>query len=246
LAAKIVSVSEGVEKKICKAASPDKLKYFHVIKNGIDFETFTTHIQNHSVDRKTAGFPEDAFIIGSVGRFVPVKNFFFLLDLIADLSARRDNVYAAIIGAGPLEHKLREYAHSLNIDHKVRFFIDQPSYRYYSIMDCYIQPSRHEGFGLAVLEAMYMRLPCIVSSPDGDHPFVQDGVTGLVVQGYRKDDYVHCLELVADHENLRKQLGDHAHASVTHGYSSRIMVDSYEKLYRDALVQFDTNRNKAE
>lgn len=237
LATKTVSVSSEVKTIISKVPLRARPANYAVIQNGIDFVAFDALVKKHALTREQLHVPADAFIIGSVGRFVPVKNFFFLLEVVAEFSRTQPNVYAFIVGIGPLENDLRAHARKLGIEHKVRFYVGQPASAYYSVMDCYVQTSLHEGFGLAVLEAMYMRLPVIVSSQDGKHHFIQDGENGLIIHGYRHADYVKSLQLVAEHENLRRRLGNNAHDLVKKGYSSDSMVGAYQKLYQEVLIK---------
>lgn len=242
LAHVVVSVSSEVEKKITAAARLQS-DQCQVIKNGMDLKLFDMNVKRFALDRSDLDIPKDAFVIGTVGRFVAVKNLFFLLDVVAEFSKTHKNIYALIIGTGPLESQLRAHAELLSIQDNVRFVIAQPAYKYYSLMNCYMQTSLHEGFGLAVLEAMYSRIPVIVSSPDGTHPFVQDGVSGLIVKGWEKTDYLYCLDLVLQHANLGVHLAENARQLVCKSYHVGAMVDSYEKIYNQVCSISDSDRN---
>jgi glycosyltransferase involved in cell wall biosynthesis len=92
-------------------------------------------------------------ILGCLGRLHEQKNVEFALDVIAKV----DGAVLYIAGTGPLEGMLREKVTSLNIENKV-FFLgslhgeDIP--RFYRALDVLLFPSRFEGFGRVLIEAL--------------------------------------------------------------------------------------------
>jgi glycosyltransferase involved in cell wall biosynthesis len=71
-----------------------------------------------------------------------------------------------IAGTGPLEEELKLLTQKLSIEKNVVFtgwFGDEDKVKIYSAFDAFIFPSYTEGFGIVLIEAMYLGLPTIAS-----------------------------------------------------------------------------------
>ena len=134
-----------------------------VIRNGIMLERFTAPGVTKEEKRKEIGIPQDAFVVGHVGRFFEQKNHPFLVEVFREIAARQDNAFLLMVGAGDTkqtEDKLREYGLAdryLILSHRK----DIP--QLLAAMDVFVFPSIFEGFGIALLEAQAAGLRCIAS-----------------------------------------------------------------------------------
>ncbi len=105
--------------------------------------------------------PRKAKHLVHVGSLIPVKNQKFLLDTITLLE---DDVTLDIIGEGYLEEELKQYAEQLRIRHRVTLLGKIPHRelrQYYSQAQLHIITSRHEAFGMSILEAAACGTPTI-------------------------------------------------------------------------------------
>jgi len=112
--------------------------------------------------RRELGIPEDAYVVGSIGRFAPEKGFADLAD--AFVKADMANSYLVIVGEG-LEREgiLRKYS-------KHRIILPGATsdpFQYYELFDVFVLSSRFEPFGLVLLEAMSAKLPIISTTLGG-------------------------------------------------------------------------------
>ena len=69
-------------------------------------------------------------------------------------------------------------------------------------------PSRHEGLGMVILEAMAARLPVIGARTGGIPEVIVDGETGLLFEGDDPEDLMRCIETLSASEDLRKAMGE--------------------------------------
>lgn len=96
--------------------------------------------------------------------------------------------------------------------------------------DIYLQTSLWEGMPVAVLEAMAQGMPVVVSNVTGNRDLVQHGVTGLIANN--EDEFVACIQALAQDASWRRQLGQAASQQVREQYSLQQMVEHMYKVYQ--------------
>jgi len=104
------------------------------------------------------------FIIGTIARLVPQKNYEVLLEAFSLFRINRINVKLLIVGSGDQQKYIFNLAKKLDIYEDI---IWVPStrdvYIYLSAMDIFVLASKYEGFGLVLLEAMQSQTPIIAA-----------------------------------------------------------------------------------
>ena len=78
-------------------------------------------------------------------------------------------------------------------------------YPYIDMCDIYFQPSRHEGYCIALAEARIFCKPIVVTDFAGAKEQLIDGKTGIIVQ-CKEEDLYEALKRVIDDKNLREIL----------------------------------------
>lgn len=117
-------------------------------------------------------------VLVNVGRFVGFKGQCHLIEALERLHRQGySGARLKLIGFGPLEKALREQAAALGVERAVEFHVDLSRERIFeelSKSDIYLQPSvrdehtgQEESFGIAVLEALSVGLPVIVTDSGG-------------------------------------------------------------------------------
>ena len=118
----------------------------------------------------------------AAGRMTPQKDFATLIDAFACLRKRRD-VRLAILGVGPLEASLKAQRARLGLEQDVDF----PGYRMnpYPLMkhaSAFVLSSRHESFGIVLVEAMALGTPVVSTDcPSGPTEILEAGRYGALV-----------------------------------------------------------------
>ena len=117
----------------------------------------------------------------TVGRLVPVKGYDLLLGAACLLRNRGLNFRWDIVGDGPLRGQIEKEIAAKGLREYVRLLgaLDNP----YPLMrrcDIYVQPSRSEGYGIAVCEARAFCRPVIVTDFKVASGLVDDGTDGLI------------------------------------------------------------------
>jgi glycosyltransferase involved in cell wall biosynthesis len=143
----------------------NNIRDFEVIYNGIDLEKFNRVSYTDDAIAKPSGIDITKKIkIVNVGRFSKQKNQTFLIEVFSHLINKRTNVELNLVGFGSMENEIRQKVSEYKLEGDVYFYPpDTDIPKLFSVMDYFILPSLWEGFGIVVIEAQAMELPCIVS-----------------------------------------------------------------------------------
>lgn len=224
---RLVCVSEDV-KGILVQKHGKAGKKAAVIRNGID------------VDAGAAGRKRgEKFVIGSCGRFVPVKDYPFLVAVAASIRERSGNVLFRLAGDGPEFDPVRELVRINKLEDV--FFclgtVDEME-SFYRGLDLYINTSLHEGIPVSVLEAMLHGLPVVAPRVGGLCEVVTDGIDGYLIDERDPSRYGdRCLELMEDFE-LYDSMSRAAVMKVKTLFSAERMARDYLALYQETCMPY--------
>lgn len=141
------------------------LPNYRVINNTIDVDKFAFNDEARLQIRSKYNIPEQAVLVGNVGRLHEQKNQKLFISIIAELNKGNRPVYGLILGEGSLRNEIVSQACDLGIlDKLILPGVVSDSYRYYSAFDLFLFPSLSEGLGIALLEAQANGVPCLVSN----------------------------------------------------------------------------------
>ena len=134
-----------------------------------------------------------------------------LLPAISTLAMGRDNFAVVIAGSGEREYEA--HVHDLVLAHGLQekviftgFVHGQDKMDLLRDADVFVLPSYDENFGLAVIEAMAVGAPVVISNNVGIHHEVTEYGAGLVTS-CESDEIAHALSTLLDNESLRRKMG---------------------------------------
>ena len=135
-----------------------------VIPNAIETKKFAFDPEARKQLRDELKVPQDAFVIGHVGRFMYQKNHTFLIDIFAEVLKQNPNSILLLIGEGELMQSIQVKAKALGIHENIVFTGARSDVdRLYSVMDVFCLPSFYEGMPVVAWEAQANGLPCVFS-----------------------------------------------------------------------------------
>lgn len=136
-----------------------------IINNAIDTKNFHFNTALRTKIRNRYNIPDDAIVLGTVGRLVKTKNPLFTLNLFVKYYTNNDNSYLLFVGHGALQSEIETLIKGKPYEKKVIFTgqINNVS-EIYNALDIFLFPSLYEGLGMALIEAQYNGLRCIASS----------------------------------------------------------------------------------
>ena len=137
---------------------------FHVMNNAIDTKAYVVNKQTEIEVRRELEIPEDAFVVGHVGRFAPPKNHKFIVRVFAEVLKEKQNVFLLLGGNGELRGETETLTGELGIQDNVIFAgMRSDVNRMLQAMDVFLFPSVYEGLPLSIIEAQAAGLPCLIS-----------------------------------------------------------------------------------
>ena len=179
---------------------------------GID-EPPTSEAQALRALRSELELPAEATIVGTVGRLQSLKRQHAVVMALAELRASGHDVHGLIVGgaAHGLEPDYEPGLHRLVRDHglegHVTFTGQVPGAApYIELMDVLVNACAAESFGIALIEAMALRVPIVAVAAPGPREIIEDGVSGLLVEDDDGTALAQQVERLLADEALRARL----------------------------------------
>jgi glycosyltransferase involved in cell wall biosynthesis len=229
-------------KKQMEGISPRKIS---VIPNALDTSYLTLSEQDRVSYREQFrgkyAIPVNGVVFGCVGRLTREKGHEILIKafekLVRTESRSGNNFYLLLAGGGPLEEELRKLSADLSIENKVIFtgtFDDRDKIIIYSAMDVFVFPSYAEGFGIVLVEAMYLGLPIIASDIDVLHE-----VGGDVIRYFKTGSHTDLAnEMGRIYKDIKSNSGLRLQEEVSRAKAEFTMsgfINNYLNLYKSLL-----------
>lgn len=188
---KFIGISNAVAGDIV-AAGIDEKKVARVY-NGIETKKYDC--------AKLKKYDENVIVIGAVARIMPeLKGQDILLEAIKIVKKKHPKVMALFAG-GVAEsqqrdyEKLKKYVRDNSLEENVKFLGNVDNIpEFLNKIDICVVPSRSEGFGLALVEAMAMGVPCIASNIAGPREIISRTELGKLFESNDSDDLANKLE----------------------------------------------------
>ncbi|HEV8420311.1 MAG TPA: glycosyltransferase family 4 protein, partial [Actinomycetota bacterium] len=213
----------------------DRIEY---IGNGIDVRRFSRESvpDARTERRKLFGVPEDAIVVGMVGRLVEEKGFREFVHAMGQVMAARQNVRMLLVAPrdagqsdGIRPERLLRMVDPSRVLH-LGFRSDLPEL--YSAMDVFVLPSYREGIPRTVLEASAMELPVVASDIRGCREAVVDGLTGLLVEPRDPRALATAISSLVDDAEERKRMGKAGRQHVVTEFDAELVLDRLSDFYR--------------
>ena len=186
--------------------------------------------------RAELGIAEDAPVVGSVANFKAAKDHATLLRAAAQVRQAIPSVRFVLVGQGPLEAETRRLAGQLGLDQTVVFAgFRTDATRLMAGFDAFALSSTYEGLPIALIEAMAVGCPAVVTRVGGTPEVVTDGVHGFLVPPRDPAALAAGLTRLLGDRALRDGLGLAA-AARAQDFDIRTAVRRMEQVYARLLA----------
>ena len=208
------------------AAGGISTEKIHVVYSGVDPSRMEVPREAESL-RLELGAPGDSFLVGFLGALVHHKAPDVLLRAMPRLDKRIHLVFA---GDGPMRRDLQRTAGPWQRRvHFLGFRSDIP--RLMRSIDVFVLPSRTEGLGTSVLDAMAAGTPVVGSTGGGIPEMIEHEVSGLLVPPERSPELAEAVNRLAGAPDLRQKLAQGGRSRVVRFTEAR-MVDRTLEVYK--------------
>lgn len=135
-----------------------------VIRNGVDFKRFRDNKIDKTEKRRELNIPEDAFVLGHVGRFMEQKNHKFLVDVFYEAAILNEKAFLIMVGAGD-SSLIEEKLNKLGLGDRYIILRNRTDVNeIMQVMDVFVFPSLFEGLPLVLIEAQASGLKCVAAN----------------------------------------------------------------------------------
>jgi glycosyltransferase involved in cell wall biosynthesis len=209
-----------------------------LVYNGVETERLVPATGDHDGQqlRRELDLPEQARLVGGVGRLVRQKGFGDLLAAMPTLLARVPGVWLVLAGDGVLREELQARAQSLGVAGRVRFVgfrSDVPALL--KGLDVLVVPSLQEGFPMITLEAMALGVPIVASSIEGIVEQLADDRQALLVPPGEPEALAGAIVALLQDRALARRLAESARARVVEAFDVRQATTATRRAYAELL-----------
>jgi glycosyltransferase involved in cell wall biosynthesis len=173
--------------------------------------------------------------IGAVSRLSEEKGIQFLLKAVPLIARQISHFKVYIAGEGNYRRHLHSLVESLHVQRYVQFvgFLDNVP-EFLQQLDLYVQPSRSESLGVAIMEAMSAGLPVVATRVGGIPEIIADNVSGLLVPSQNADVLAEAIVALCRDSEMRQRMGTAGKQLIDQRFRVsdfiRQMYDLYEEL----------------
>lgn len=208
--------------------SPDRVRVIH---NSVDPRHLPASPEAAERFRRSLGLTPADFLFVNIGRLDPQKG---QTDLIRAFAETDEASHLAIVGRGPLEEELRRLATAVGLSDRVHLPgpTDDPG-GVLAAADAFVFPSRFEGFGIALAEALYLGRPSIATRLDALEELA--GEACLLVTPDSVVELAEAMKRVRRDEALCTELSERGPRRINQGFLTTQVVEQWRALYEDLV-----------
>jgi sugar transferase (PEP-CTERM/EpsH1 system associated) len=230
-ARKFVAVSSDLYRwlKLTVRIPEDKLVF---IPNGVDTDRFKPGLDLPL--RRSWGIADDEFVVGSIGRLDPIKNYQGLIAAVRSLNTQGYKIRLVIAGDGPERTKIEHLLRSPMVPAPLLLGSRTDVERVYAAFDLFVLNSFGEGMSNTLLEAMACGLPIVCTAVGGNTELVADRQRGIFIGPGDDLALAEAIRAYIKSPEMRSAYGQDARSFIVQHFSLEQMIHRYVALYESA------------
>lgn len=231
---RIIAVSQHTKRDIVDTYGlPESM--IEVIYHGVRPEDYVVAEKEKVKLRSTLGINLQPMIL-FVGRLSPRKGVDILLRALPPVLAKVE-VKLVLVGSGN-QRDYRQLAQSLGVSDKAIFLGRVPDNTLrllYSSCDLFVLPSRLEGLGIVILEAMAAGKPIVATNVGGIPELIESGQNGILVEADEEGKLASAIIKVLSDKSLAKTIGGNNMKKARERYSWEVAARKAEHVYNELI-----------
>lgn len=235
-ASRVMSTSQCMAEELKRVVADNNIQ--------VDITPFGVDINTFDPDKYEDRESKETITIGNIKLIEPnygIKELILIAEsLQKELVNTKSNkkLQVALYGDGSQRQELESLVREKNLQNMIKFYGRIENSRVpeaLSKIDIFCALSKKESFGVAVVEAMSMKIPVVVSQAAGFKEVVEDSVTGFIVDREDKRACKDILKRLIEDDNLRGEIGQNGRKRVIELYNWEENVSKMEKIYVDMI-----------
>ena len=234
----VVAISAEIRDHwLALGVDPAKIR---TIPNGVDVVRF--HPVSESVKgelRRRLGLPADRLLLTYTGRLSAAKGVLGLAEVWEEVSRTHPEAHLVLVGSG--EHSVDDCECALKDLIGTRRLADRTTltgrvdnvHEYLQASDLFVFPSEHEGFSLALVEALACGLPALVTRVGAAAEVIDSPRSGVLIPPKDRDALRLGLLTLLEHRSEWVAMGARARETIVERYGFDAVVDQYLRLFRE-------------
>jgi 1,2-diacylglycerol 3-alpha-glucosyltransferase len=193
--------------------------------------------------RASMGIPDDAFVVGHLGRLAPEKNLAFLAEAVASFLEQDSRAHFLVVGKGPSDTEIRRIFERYGSSDRLWLpgVLEHPLLAdAYHAMDVFAFASKSETQGMVLTEAMAAGVPVVALDASGVREVVRDQRNGRLLGEETCGAFRDALGWVACKDSAQRSALGRAALETAHEFSLTRAADKafacYEALESKAHV----------
>jgi glycosyltransferase involved in cell wall biosynthesis len=225
----ICCISHYARSQLMILSEPSHWEKFEVSRLGVDASTFIP---------RTAAPAAEVLEIICVGRLVPVKGQFILLQAVQNLLQQGYKLRLRFVGDGPSRALLQQTVNAQNLTQQVIFegaVNHERILALYAKADIFALASFAEGLPVVLMEAMIMQIPCVTTQITGIPELIGAG-EGVLVAASDTAGLTEALAKLLDDATLRENMGKLGREKVLEQYDLKNNVAKLAHIFERRLA----------
>jgi len=236
---KILTTGEAVKKDVLRSNFAVRDDQVLSLGNSIDYDKYSSVKIGQQQAKEAVGLKPDSFVFGTVGRLVPTKDHFSLINAFNKAKLSIPSAQLLIVGEGSLLNQLKEQAKQTPSTDSIHFLGRRDNIpELLRAMDVFVLSSVAEGMPRVTLEAMAAGVPCIATSVGGVLEILANGEFGRLVEPVDSEAMAEAMIYFAKEEpSKREVMVRKAKQRVMDQYRHEAIIKKLENIYYGELVK---------
>ncbi|WP_214844327.1 glycosyltransferase family 4 protein [Exiguobacterium sp. s150] len=214
------------------------------IYNPVSINDYSEKIINNGL-KESLGISKQDSIIINVGNLKKQKGQIYLVRAFYEVLKTKPNTSLVIVGrSGDAEKELLSEVKKLDIENKVHLIgFRKDISQLLNLSDVFVFPSKSEGLGISVLEAMASKTPVVASDLPSISEYISENETGFLVKYDDINEMSSKIIRILEDESLKDFIVNKAFDKVQKEFNPIVIANNYLSLYNKVLKQTKSEIN---
>jgi glycosyltransferase involved in cell wall biosynthesis len=237
--AMIVVAQPDIEKGLAEGIG--RLEQYRLIRSAIPLEAFDPTTVDSVAVRQELGIPQDALVLGNVGRFSAQKNPLDWVAIAARVARALPGVYFLLVGDGPLRSEVETALAAAGLTNRtILTGLRRDVPRLLAAMDLFLLTSLWEGLPRVIPQAMSMEIPVVANRADGTVEAIDHGHTGFLCDPGELGAMAEACTRLLQNPELCREMGRRGREYAIQEFGLDRMISDIEALYEELLQRRGT------